>query len=85
MQAREGDCVKGDLQQKDSSEIERKDLQHGSETCYDASLGFSGIKKKRVSELRVLRFSVGVIGVDGIRNERKCAEDSLMRRLVPSL
>lgn len=41
--------------------------------------------KKRVSELRVLRFSVGVSGVDGIRNERKCAEDSLMRQLVPWL
>lgn len=32
------------------------------------------------SELRVLRFSVS--GVDGIRNERKCAEDSLMGQLV---
>lgn len=38
---------------------------------------------KRVSELRVLRFSVS--GVDGIRNERKCAEDSLMGQLVPWL
>lgn len=40
---------------------------------------------KRVSELRVQRFSVGVSGVDVIRNERKCAEDSLMRQLVPWL
>lgn len=44
VQAREGD--EGDLQQKDSSEIEREDLQEGSEACYDASLGSSGIKKK---------------------------------------
>lgn len=43
VQAREGD--EGDLQQKDSSEIEREDLQEGSEACYDASLGSSGIKK----------------------------------------
>lgn len=44
VQAREGG--KGDLQQKDSSEIEREDLQEGSEACYDASLG--SIKKKSV-------------------------------------
>lgn len=46
VQAREGDCVKGDLQQTDSSEIERQDLQDGSEACSDASLGSVALKKK---------------------------------------